>query len=461
MTVAHQAPPPHQPPVAATAAPALLTDFYQLTMAHAYFERDMQADASFELFSRRLPRTRNFLVAAGLAQVVDYLRSWRFEPAELEWLAAQGSFPPAFIDYLAGLRFTGSLDAMPEGTVFFGNEPVLRVTAPMPVAQLVESRILNLIHFQSVVASKAARCVLAAGGRRLIDFGMRRAHGAEAALLAARAAWLAGFDATATVEAGRQFGIPVSGTMAHSFIQAHAHEIDAFRDYLAVRPGSTTLLIDTFDTRAGARIVVELLRELRRSGAERRVAAVRIDSGDLAADATAVRAIFDEAGFPDVGIVLSGGLDEYAVAELIARNTPVNAFGIGTRLDVAEDAPSLDMAYKLQVYAGQATRKRSVGKATLPGCKQVHRRLDREGRFAHDSLHLESEPGDGEPLLVPTMRAGTLTGPLPTLAEARERAQRQLAGLPDALRALTPAPPYPVAVSTGIQELIGTLDAGR
>ena len=461
MTIAHHEPPSFRPPAAGTAAPALLTDFYQLTMAHACFERGLQAEASFELFVRRLPRTRNFLVAAGLAQVVDYLHGWRFEPADLEWLAAQGSFPAAFIDYLAGLRFAGSVEAMPEGTVFFANEPVLRVTAPMPVAQLVESRILNLIHFQTVVASKAARCVLAASGRRLIDFGMRRAHGAEAALLAARAAWLAGFDATATVEAGRQFGIPVSGTMAHSFIQAHLHELDAFRDFLAARPGSTTLLIDTYDTRAGAHLVVELLQELRRSGAERRVAAVRIDSGDLAVDATAVRAIFDAAGFPEIAIVLSGGLDEYSVAELLVRNTPVNAFGIGTRLDVAEDAPSLDMAYKLQVYAGRATRKRSVGKATLPGCKQVHRRVSGDGRFAGDCLHLEAEAGEGEALLVPVMRAGALTAARPSLAEARERARQQFAALPDTLRALTPAPPYPVAVSTGIQELIRTLDAGR
>lgn len=192
-----------------------------------------------------------------------------------------------------------------------------------------------------------------------------------------------------------------------------------------------------------------------------RVAAVRIDSGDLAADAAAVRAIFDEAGFPEVRIVLSGGLDEYSVSDLLARHVPVDAFGIGTRLDIAEDAPSLDMAYKLQVYAGRATRKRSVGKATLPGCKQVHRRLDGEGRFAGDHLHLEGEPGDGEPLLVPVMRAGRLTAALPTLAEARECAARQRAGLPDALRALTPSPPYPVEVSTGIQELIRTLDAGR
>jgi nicotinate phosphoribosyltransferase len=350
---------------------------------------------------------------------------------------------------------------MPEGTVFFANEPVLRVTAPLPVAQLVESRILNLIHFESVIASKAARCVLAAGGRRLVDFGMRRAHGAEAALLASRATWLAGFDATATVEAARRFAIPASGTMAHSFIQAHTSELDAFRHFLAVRPGPTTLLIDTYDTLAGARVVVELLRELKRSGAEHRVAAVRIDSGDLAADAIAVRRIFDAAGFPKVGIVLSSGLDEYSIAGLLARGAPVDAFGIGTRLDVAEDAPSLDMAYKLQAYAGRATRKRSVGKATLPGCKQVHRRCGGDGRFAGDTIHLSAEAGDGEALLVPVLRAGVAVAALPTLADARERARRQLAALPEGLRALAPAPPYPVEVSAGIQELIRTLDAGR
>jgi len=443
------------------AAPGLLTDYYQFSMAHAYFERGMQAEASFELFTRRLPKTRNFLLAAGLAQVVEFLRDWRFEPAELEWLAAHGSFPAAFIDYLARLRFEGDVDAMPEGTAFFPDEPVLRVTAPLPVAQLVESRVLNLVHFQTLVASKAARCVLAAGGRRLVDFGMRRAHGAEAAVLASRASHLAGFDATATVEAARRFDIPVSGTMAHSFIQAHGSELDAFRAFLAVRPGPTTLLIDTYDTRAAAHGVVGLLRELQRAGNEDRIAAVRIDSGDLATDAAEVRRIFDEAGFPDVGIVLSSSLDEYAIAELLVRGTPVDVFGVGTRLDVGEDAPSLDMAYKLQSYAGRATRKRSAGKATLPGCKQVHRRSGADGRFAGDTLHLAEEAGDGEPLLVPVLRAGRLAAPLPTLAEARDRARRQLAALPSALRSLAPAAPYPVDVSRGIQELTSRIDAGR
>lgn len=443
------------------AAPGLLTDFYQFSMAHAYFERGMQAEASFELFARRLPKSRNFLLAAGLAQVVEFLRDWHFEAEELEWLAARGPFPAAFIDHLAGLRFAGDVDAMPEGTVFFANEPVLRVTAPLPVAQLVESRILNLIHFQTVVASKAARCVLAAGGRRLVDFGMRRAHGAEAALLASRATYLAGFDATATVEAARRFDIPVSGTMAHSFIQAHECELDAFRAFLAVRPGPTTLLIDTYDTRAAARAVVGLLRELQQSGSAGRIAAVRIDSGDLAADAADVRRIFDEAGFPKVGIVLSSSLDEYAIADLLAQRTPVDVFGVGTHLVVAEDAPSLDMAYKLQSYAGRATRKRSAGKATWPGCKQVHRRSGADGRFAGDTLHLMDEAGDGEPLLVPVMRAGRLVAPLPALVDARDRARLQLAALPDALRLLTPVAPCSVEVSAGILELTRNVDAGR
>src|SRR4051812_24525784 len=272
-------------------APALLTDLYQLTMAHAYFKLGMRDTAVFELFVRRLPPTRRFLIAAGLTQIVDYLENLRFSAQDLEFLASTKAFPVEFLDHLASVRFTGSVHAMPEGTPFFADEPVLRVTAPILEAQLVESRLVNLAHFQTLIASKAVRCVLAARGRHLVDFGMRRAHGAEAAVLAARAAFLAGFNATATVEAGRQFGIPLSGTMAHSFIEAHDHELDALRNFITVRGRPTVLLIDTYDTERAAHRVAQLSRELEVAKGPGRVEGVRIDSGDLAAEARAVRRI--------------------------------------------------------------------------------------------------------------------------------------------------------------------------
>jgi nicotinate phosphoribosyltransferase len=441
---------------------ALLTDLYQLTMAHAYFELGMRETAVFELFVRRLPPTRRFLVAAGLEQVVDYLEGLRFAPRDIEFLASLGSFPRKFLDHLAGVRFTGSLHAMPEGTPFFADEPILRITAPILEAQFVESRVLNLAHFQTLIASKAVRCVLAARGRSLIDFGMRRAHGAEAAIDAARAAFLAGFDATATVEAGRRFGIPLSGTMAHSYVEAHEDETVALRNFLNTRPGADTLLIDTYDTRRGAERVAALLLE---RGADDRVGAiqaVRIDSGDLAAEARAVRDILDARGGRKVRIVLSGNLDEYRIAALLAAGTPVDAFGVGTHLDVSQDAPALDMAYKLEEYAGRARRKRSSGKATWPGRKQVYRDRDARGVLAGDRITLADEIATGEPLLTEVMRDGRRTAPLATLAEVRAHCRDELARLPDMLRSLDDGPAgYPVRVSASVAALAQTLDAAQ
>lgn len=437
----------------------LLTDLYQLTMAHAYHALDMHDTAVFELFVRRLPRGRSFLVAAGLEQALDHLENLRFGGAELEFLERLGDFPRDFLDRLATLRFTGSVHAMPEGTVFFADEPILRVTAPIIEAQLLESRLLNLVHFQTLIASKAVRCVLAAAQRRLVDFGMRRAHGAEAALYAARAAWIAGFDATATVEAGRRFGVPLSGTMAHSFIQAHALEIEALRNFARVRPGATTLLIDTYDTERAAHDVVALARELAAQGGQRRIQAVRIDSGDLAASSRAVRDILDAGGCSGVRIVLSGGLDEYRIAELLAAGAQADAFGVGTSLDISEDAPSLDMVYKLEEYAGLARRKRSTGKATWPGRKQVWRTRDAAGRLAGDRVALEDERPGGEALLQEVMRNGRRLGETPALTALREHCRQELAALPAQLRALAPDGSYPVDISSRIRELAVSLDA--
>jgi len=444
-------------------AGALLTDLYQLAMAHAYHELGMKDTAVFELFVRRLPSTRRFLIAAGLAQVVEYLEGLRFTADDLTYLKGLRSFPDDFLDYLDSVRFTGSLHAMPEGTPFFADEPILRVTAPILEAQLVESRILNLAHFQTLIASKAARYVLAAGGRRLIDFGMRRAHGAEAGLLAARAAYLAGFDATATVEAGRRFSIPLSGTMAHSYIEAHDHEEQALRNFLSVRPGGTTMLVDTYDTERAARRVVGLAHEREAKTRRGHIQGVRIDSGDLLAQAQAVRQIFDSAGCRDLQIVLSGGLDEHQIERLLAAGTPVDAFGVGTNLDVSADVPALDMAYKLQEYAGRARRKRSPGKITWPGSKQVFREYDKHEVPSADCIALVDEPTAGTALLREIMRAGRRVVDLPELALTRNYCREQLLNLPSRLQSLgeldAREPNYQVRISSGIRTLADRVDA--
>ncbi|MDZ7622299.1 MAG: nicotinate phosphoribosyltransferase [Candidatus Competibacteraceae bacterium] len=436
----------------------LLTDLYQLTMLQTYHAEQMREIAVFELFVRRLPPERNFLIAAGLEQALDYLENLRFTPTELEWLTDSGRFSPSFVAMLETLRFTGTVHALPEGTIFFANEPILRVTAPLPEAQLVESRLINLIHFQTLIAAKAARCVLAAPEQLLVDFGMRRAHGAEAALLAARAAWLAGFAGTATVLAGIRFGIPLFGTMAHSLIQAHDREEDAFQHFAAAQPGNVVLLLDTYDTEAAAHKLVALAPRLQAAGIQ--IKGARIDSGDLAEHARKVRRILDEGGLTHVTLFGSGDLDEYRLGELLDAGAPYNGFGIGTRLDASTDAPTLDMVYKLQEYAGRPRRKRSEGKATWPGRKQVYRRTTADGVFSGDVLGLEDAPQSGEPLLVQVMENGRRIQTPEPLAIARDRVRAQLAALPPALRELQPALPYPVEVAPELRALAARLDEG-
>ena len=435
---------------------ALLTDLYQLTMLQTYHAERMNETAVFELFVRRLPPQRGFLLAAGLEQALDYLENLHFTAEERDWLASTGRFSPDFLASLADFHFTGAVQAMPEGTAFFADEPILRVIAPLPQAQLVESRLINLLHYQTLIASKAARCVLAAPGRLLVDFGLRRAHGGEAALLAARASYLTGFGGTATVLAGMRFGIPIFGTMAHSLVQAHDREEDAFERFAAAQPGNVTLLLDTYDTEAAARKVVHLAPRLRERGVA--IRGVRLDSGDLAEHARRVRRILDEGGLPHVIIFGSGDLDEHRIRDLLAGGAPFDGFGVGTRLDASTDAPTLDMVYKLQEYAGQPRRKRSEGKATWPGRKQVYRRLAADGTFAGDCLGLEHSPQPGEPLLTPVMAQGRrLQAPEP-LATIRDRVGMQLAVLPTALRAGATTPPYLVDVAPELRELTAKLD---
>ncbi len=435
---------------------ALLTDLYQLTMLQGYFRQGMEDTAVFEFFVRDLPDNRNFLVAAGLEQVLEYLERLHFGAEELEWLNDCGMFSREFVDHLAQLRFTGDVHAMPEGTVFFANEPIIRITAPLPQAQLVESRLINLLHFQTLIASKAARAVLVAPDKLLVDFGLRRAHGAEAGLLAARAGYLAGLAGTATALAAPVFGIPVYGTMAHSFIQAHDHETGAFEAFARAQPGNVTLLIDTYDTEAGARKVVELAPRLAREGIA--VKAVRIDSGDLAQHARRVRGILDEGGLADVKIFASGNLNEYLLEEIIAGEAPIDGFGVGTHLDTSADAPYLDCAYKLQEYAGTARRKRSEGKATWPGRKQVYRQYDDGGLIREDILTVEGDLQAGDALIVPVMRGGRRLAPAITLEESRRLAADQSARLPLATRRLLEPSPSPVRISPALQTLADRTD---
>jgi len=435
---------------------ALLTDLYELTMLQAYQAGGMNEMTVFEFFVRELPATRNFLLVAGLAQVVEFLTRLRFTVREVAWLESTGRFGKSFLESLADLRFTGDLDALPEGSICFAGEPILRITAPLREAQLVESRLMNLLHFQTVVASKAARCVLAARGKRLIDFGLRRSHGAEAALLSARAAYVAGFAGTATTLAGALFGIPTFGTMAHSFIQAHDDEVEAFAHFARSQPGNAAMLLDTYDTEAAAHKVVELARQLRSESIG--IASVRLDSGDLAAHARNVRRILDAGGLQETTILASGNLDEYRLAALVADNAPIDAFGVGTRMNVSADAPFLDCAYKLTEYARRGRRKRSEGKATWPGRRQVFRRYDAEGRLLSDVVTLEGDVQAGAPLLAPVLRGGRVQARLPSLAESRDYARAQLETLPPALRELHEAPGFPVTIAPALREYAEQVD---
>jgi nicotinate phosphoribosyltransferase len=440
----------------ALAAGLLATDFYQLTMLHAYYRAGMKGTAVFEFFCRHLPPNRGFLLTAGLGTLLDRLEDARFNHDEIAWLHTNGHFPFEIIDRFAAWRFTGDIDAMPEGTLAFSDEPMLRVTAPIAEAQLIETLVINHIHFQTLVASKAARMVLSAPGAKLIDFGLRRAHSLEAGTYAARAAHIAGFTGTATVSAGKRFGIPLSGTMAHSFVQAHDDEAQAFLDFAEARPEGVILLIDTYDTEVAAHKVVELADKLHREGIA--IRGVRIDSGDLAAHARTVRNILDRGGLHEVEIVASGGLDEWKLRDLVSARAPIDAFGIGTSLTTSQDVPALDCAYKLVAYAGTPRRKRSEGKQLWPGAKQVHRRLDAHGRLDGDVLALAEEAADGAPLLQPVMRKGKRLD-LPSIEESCALASASLASLSEELRDLDRPGTYLPFISPGLRKAARSLAA--
>ncbi len=437
---------------------ALATDLYELTMAAGYFAAGRNERASFELFVRELPPNRSYLVVAGLEQALHFLRTLRFSDDALRYLRSQPVFrhvADAFFNYLRRFRFSGDVDAMPEGTIAFASEPLLRITAPLIEAQVVETYLLATLNYQTLVATKASRVVAAARGRAVVDFGSRRAHGPQAGLLAARAAYIGGCVGTSNVLAGHLLGIPIFGTQAHSWVMAFDSEEEAFRSYLETFPEHTTLLLDTYDTLAAARKAAAL---------GPRVAGVRLDSGDLAPLSRRVRRILDDAGMAATRILASGDLNEYRIAELLRQGAAIDAFGVGTDLVTSRDAPALGAVYKLvelAVNGRSAPRlKRSEQKETYPGRKQVRRILAPRGCYHRDVICLEGEPHEGEPLLVPVMRGGRLVAPLPSLKEARERAAASLALLPPRFRRLQRPATYPVRWSPGLKKLRASLIRG-
>lgn len=427
--------------------PALFTDLYQLTMLQAYQAEDMTARAVFSLFVRALPPERNFLIAAGLEDALTYLEALRFGPAARGYLRMMPQFANDFVDSLADFRFTGDVYAVPEGTPVFAGEPLLEVDAPIGEAQLAETYLLNQITFQTLIASKGARVSLAAGDKPVIDFGTRRAHGIDAALKAARALHIVGFSATSNVEAGRRYGLPVTGTMAHSYVQAHESEREAFAAFAQQYRG-TVLLVDTYDTEQGVRRAVALATA---PDADIELSAVRLDSGDLATLSRRARAMLDDAGLADVGIVVSGGLDERAIAALEADGAPISAYAVGARVTTSADAPTLDSVYKLTAYDGRGRVKLSPNKQTMPGRKQVFRQSV-DGFADGDVIGREGESLDGEPLLRPVMRGGRpLADEQRSLSAIRAYAAEQLQTLPPELRGVDAATPYPVAISAALR----------
>ena len=432
------------PARASAPADALLTDLYQLSMLQAYWEHGLTESATFDLFCRRLPPHRNVLIACGLEAALDYLEGLAVTPADLEYLASLNRFSRDFLDRLERLRFRGAVRAVPEGTPVFGDEPILEVTASMPEAQIVETYLLSAIHHQTMAASVAYRLVAAAKGAPVVDFGTRHAQGAAAGVDTARAAYIAGLAATSNVAAGRRFGVPVSGTMAHSYIQAHERESDALASFAATHR-ATTLLVDTYDVRRGVGLVIDLATQL---GDHFDVDAIRIDSGDLDANARMARELLDTAGLASVRIIVSGELDAQKISALVDAEAPIDGFGVGTALAVSTDAPYLDTAYKLAAYAGQERMKLAASKRTWPGRKQVFRQFE-HGLAVRDVLAAADEPLDGRPLLQPVMANGRrLEAPGPSLDAIRQHAARSLTELPERIRSLPPAElPYPVVIS--------------
>lgn len=428
----------------------LFTDLYELTMAASYFGHRIDGHATFSLYLRDTAK-RNYFVAAGLADVLHELESYVFSEDDVGYLKETGLFSDDFLSFLTELRFSGDVYAMPEGTIFFPNEPVVEVTAPVIEAQILETFLLNTIGLQTLIASKAARCVHAAQGRPLVDFSLRRTQGQDAGLKVARCTYLAGFDATSNVLAGKLYGIPVSGTMAHSFISVFDSESSAFSAFADTFPENAIFLIDTYDTLEGARCAVQVAGEMKKKGVA--LKGVRLDSGDMAELSRQVRNILDDAGLTDVKIFASSGFDEYKISRIIADKGKVDAFGVGTKVGVSADAPYLDVVYKLVRFKDRNIRKLSPGKVTLAGEKQVFRKSDAQAHYVEDVIGLRDDViAGGQPLLEQVMEGGKILQPLPTLLKIRERFKANFDLLDHKYKSIESPAPYPVAISPRLAE---------
>ena len=431
----------------------LFTDLYELTMAQAYWRAGVTADARFSLFARRMPRYRGYMIFAGLEDMLDALENLRFSADDIEYLRSLALFDAEFLGYLRGLRFSGSARAMPEATPFFADEPILEVSAPVIEAQIVETLLLNQFNVQTMLAGKAARVVTAADGRAAVDFAARRAQGLDAAVKFARSSYIAGFAGTSNVQAGRRHGIPLFGTMAHSFITSFESELDAFNAYAAAFPNSATFLVDTYDTIAGVENAIRAAKRMRESGHELR--AVRLDSGDLLDLSRKARAMLDAAGLPDAQVFVSGGLDEFEIERLATSGAAIDGFGVGTMVGVSADYPWLDCVYKMTEYDGRPVLKLSEGKQTLPGGKQVFRFSDDDGMYAGDIIACADEPAPpgATPLLREVMQDGARLTDAPTLAELRDRFAQEFGRLPSAHKRLRSPTAYSVSVSDRLRAL--------
>ena len=438
---------------------SLFTDFYELAMCASYFDNKKFEPATFDLFIRRLPPDRGYLLFAGLEQVLQYLQDVKFTEEHLNYLKTQG-FNQSFLDYLRGFKFTGDVWAAPEGAVAFPCEPLIRVTAPIIEAQLVETFLLNTINLQTMIATKAARVVNAAQGKTVIEFGLRREHGVDAGMKVARCSYIAGCQGTSNVLAGLAYGIPVFGTMAHSFIMSYHKEIDAFRAFAKTFPANSTLLIDTYDDIAGAEKAAMVAKELEKAG--HKLSGVRLDSGNLTAISKKVRKLLDQQGLSYVRIFASGDLDEFKITELLENGAEIDAFGVGTKMGTSADKPYVDVIYKLcETMDADGTyapiMKLSEGKVTLPGRKQVYRFKDAQGKFKKDTIALANEKVDGEPLLMKVMEKGKVTYDFPSLSEIRAAAAENLALLPDRYKTVTGASEYPVSLSPNLEKMMENL----
>jgi nicotinate phosphoribosyltransferase len=438
---------------------SMLTDLYELTMCASYFDNKRFDAATFDLFIRKLPPNRSYFLFAGLEQVLLFLEKVRFNKKHTDFLKKQG-FKDEFLHYLMNFKFTGEVWSVPEGTVVFPNEPLIRVTAPIIEAQLMETFILNTVNLQTTIATKASRVVTAARGRPVIEFGLRREHGTDAGMKAARYSYIAGCSGTSNVLGGMRYGIPIFGTMAHSFVMLFDKEIDSFRAFAKTFPDNSTLLIDTFDDIKGAEKAATVAKELAEKGFKLR--AVRIDSGDLAEISTKVREVLDKKGLKHVNIFASGDLDEYKIEELLKKGARIDAFGVGTKMGTSADRPYVDIIYKLSEKMNEKggfspIMKLSKGKVTLPGRKQVFRLKDERGDFEKDIIALEDEKIRGEPLLVKVMKNGKTIGDLPSLEEIRKRASEDISRLPEKYKKLKGAPRYPVKLSPRLKRLMEEL----